>query len=302
MNQAGKSAALAGVLCLLGAAVMAAPAPAQSLRVTLQSKQRLVEQQLTQSPAVLRIRQSQQVQAKKMLAQAQANYARAQQQADAGRTPAAIELLDESLRQIVAASALVPDVTHQAALERSQNAQLREALGTFQALHKSLTNRMAGKTGQTANASVDIGHIDTLVAQADTLMANGQQRQANQVLSQAYRAVVSTLNKILAAETIVYDLKFDSPSEEFRHELARNRSYEELIPIALAQLNTSRATATLAQRHVLQSQQLRAAAQRQADAGAYPVAMKAIQDATEQLQRALRVAGVRVPQSTEITP
>lgn len=297
-----KTAALAGALWWLVAAASAAPAPAESLRVTLQSKQRLVAQQLTQSPAALRIRQSQHASANKMLAQAQAHYAKAQQLEDAGRMPAAIDSLDEALRQIVAASKLVPDVAYQAALERSQNTQLREALGAFQARHKSLISRMTSKKGQTGAATVDTGRIDAMVAKADVLIASGKQREANGVLNEAYRAVVATLNNMLAAETIVYDLKFDSPAEEFRHELARNRDYEELIPIALVQLNTTRETATLAERHVQQSRQLREAAQQQASAGTYPIALKTLHDATEQLQRALRVAGVRVPQSTEFTP
>lgn len=311
MKIASKTAALAGAVCLLaalapapalaGAARMASPVTADALNITLQSKQRLVEQQLHQSPAVLRIRQSKHGQANRMLAQAQSLYTKAQEQATTARAQAAIELLDEALRQIVAASRLVPDVAHQGALERHQNTQLREALGSFQALHKSLTNRMDGKKAQTATVTVDSARIDAMVAQADALMARGKQREANVLLSDAYRAVVSTLNNMLAAQTIVYDLKFDSPAEEYRHELARNLGYEELVPIALVQLNTAPQTAILTQRHVQQSRHLRLVAQKQAGAGDYPAAMKALQDATEQLQHALRVAGVLVPQSTEFT-
>lgn len=312
MKIASKTAALAGAVCLLAAAASAAPplaaaarldapATADSLRVTLQNKQRLVERQLTQSPAALRIRQSKHAQANKLLAQAQAYHVRAQEQADAGRAQAAMELLDEALRQIMAASKLVPDVAHQAVLERRQNAQLRAALSNFQALHKSLTNRMESKKAQTLNVNADSGRIATMVAQADALIASGKQREANGLLSDAYRTVVSTLINMLAAETIVYGLKFDSPTEEYRHELARNLGYEELIPIALVQLNTAPQTATLAERHVQQSRHLRQVAQKQASGGEYPVALKTMQDATEQLQRALRVAGVLVPQSTEFT-
>ena len=312
MSLAGRTAALAGAICLLATAAGAALPPAgvpsnaaasaDSLNLSLQNKLRLVEHQLNQSPAALRIHQSQHAQANRMLTQARAHYAKAQDQAAAGRLPAAIEWLDEALRKIMAASKLVPDLAHLEALERNQNTQLREALGSFLVLQKSLADRTANKKVQTGSVVTEARRVDALVNQADALIASGNQRQANVFLKEAHRAVILALNDKLAAETIVYDLKFETPAEEFRYELARNLSYEELVPIALAQLNTTRSSATVAERHVQRSRELRAAANKQASTGAYPGAMKALQEATEQLQSALRVAGVLVPKSTEFTP
>ena len=274
---------------------------ASPLRAKLERKLRLVKLVLAQSPALQRIPQSNNAQAKKKLADAQLLYAKAENESNAGRSEAAIRLLDESLRQIASASSLVPDPVEQAAQERSQNTELREAIRTFQALHRSLSSRMATNKQQASTVAVDIDRIDGMVDKGDALVAGGNQHEANVVLNSAYKMVVSTLNKILAAETIVYGLKFDSPAEEFRHELARNRSYEELIPIALAQLHTARETATLAEGSTQQSRELRAAAQKQASGGGYQAAVKTMQDATTHLQRSLRIAGVIVPQSQEVT-
>lgn len=312
MKMMRNTAALAGAVCLLATqasvaqapvavARLAAPTTADSLHLTRLNKQRLVEQQLTQSPAALRIRQSKHAQANKLLAQAQGYYTKAREQSDVKQAQAAIELLDEALRQFVAASRLVPDVTHQVALERHQNTQLREALGIFQVLHKNHSSRMERKKAQTATVAIDRGRIEAMVAQADVLITSGKQREANRLLNDAYRLVVSTLSDMLAAETIVYDLKFDTPVEEYRHELARNLGYEELIPIALVQMNTAAQSVVLAERHVQQSRHLRQVAHQQVGGGDYAGAMKTMQDATEQLQRALRVAGVVVPQTTEFT-
>ena len=275
---------------------------ANPLRMTLESKLRLVKLQLAQSPAAQRIRQSNNAPAKRKLADAQAHYAKAQAESNAGRPETALQLLDESLRQIVSASSLVPDVAQQAAQERSRNTDLREAIHTFQSLHKNLSNRMATRKGQTATVAAEIGQIDAMVDKADALVASGNQYEANVVLNAAYKIVVSTLNKILAAETIVYGLKFDSPTDEFRHELARNRSYEELIPIALAQLNSTRESATLAERYVQQSRDLREASQKQASGGDHHAAVKTLQLATSHLQRSLRIAGLVVPQSPGSMP
>lgn len=317
MNNGRKNVSFAWVaLMLTGAALAADPMSAtvkpgaqgtpeigaSYLPVTLERKQRLVQLLLAQSPAVKRIPQSNSSQAKKKLAEAQSLYAKAEGESSAGRTEAAIKLLDESLRQIASASSLVPDSVEQAARERSRNVELREAINTFQTLHKSLLSRMSTNKLQVPAVAANIDRIDSMVDKADALVAEGNQHEANVVLNTTYKMVVSTLNKILAAETIVYGLKFDSPADEFRHELARNRSYEELIPIALAQLNTARETATLAERSAQQSRDLRAAAQKQASGGDDRAAVKTIQVATSHLQRSLRIAGVVLPQYQEVPP
>lgn len=318
MRNGSKSAPFAWALLLLAGAVSAvepmAPGAAKSnlpsaaetsanpLHLTLESKLRLVTQLLAQSPAVQRILQSNSTQAKQQLADARAFYAKAQAESIAGGAGAAIQLLDESLRQIALASNLVPDVAQQEAHERSQNAALREAIRTFETLYNSLSSRMAKTNVQTAAVTFDIGRVDGMVEKADDLIVSGKQHEANMVLTNAYRMVVTALNKMLAAATIVYDLTFASPMDEYRYEVARNRSYEELIPIALAPLNAASETAVLAGRYVQRSRDLRDAAQKQATSGEYTSALKTIQDATASLQHSLRIAGVVVPQSTEFTP
>lgn len=315
MKNGRKGATLvSAVLMLAGSAsaaepVGAAPNTAESgaevrpdaERVTLASKLRLVKLLLDASPAVKRIPQSSNAQAKKKLADAQVFFAKAESESKAGRGDAAIQLLDEALREIVSASRLVPDAAQLAAQERTRNTELRESIRNFQLLHKNASNR-AAKKAQAPAAAADLGRLDGMVEKADALIAAGNQHEANLLLNDAYKIAVAALNKMLTSETLVYSLKFDTPAEEFQYELARNRSYEELIPIALAQLNTKPETATLAERYVQQSRDLRDAAQKQAGSGDYPAALKNIQDATSHLQRSLRIAGVVVPQSPEIKP
>lgn len=293
-----KSALLAGALMLLTAAASAAD-PA---RVTLERKQQLVKQLLTQSPAVQRILQSDSVPAQNKLADAQSLYAKAGVEASAGHAEAALQLLDDSLRQISLASSMVPDIEQQSAKERSQNVHLREAIRTFQALRKTFASRMPAANVQSAEAMPGMGALDGMVVRADELMASGHQHDANVVLRKTYQSVVAALNTMLAAETIVYGAKFDSPADEFRHEMARNSSYEELIPIALAQLNATRDKASVAERYVQQSRDLRVAAQKPASNGDYATAIRTIHSATAHLQNALGIAGVVVPQSSEFTP
>lgn len=279
-----------------------AEADGSRLWSALQSKLQLVKLQLTRSPAVQRVQQGDHAVAKQRLADAQLAYERAAVEAGAGRQDAAIKLLDQALRDIVAASNLVPDPAQAAARVRSQNQELRAAIRMFHALHKGLSSRMGSIKLHAPSVGADIDRIDGMVERADALLAGGQQQEANLLLSDAHQMVVSALNRMLTAETIVYALKFDSPAEEFRHELARNQSLEELVPIALARLNVSTDAAALAERYVRLSRGLVDAAQRQTGDGNYRGALKSLQDATNHLERALRIAGLVVPQSPEIKP
>lgn len=279
-----------------------AEAAARSPQAALENKTRLVKLLLAQSPAVQRIPQSGNAQAKKKLAEAQALYAKAADEAAGGRTDAAIKLLDEALREIVSASRLVPDPAQAASQERSRYAAMIETVRTFAGLHQNVSARMAAKNVQASAKPLDPARVNGMMEKAEALAAGGNHKDANALLNGAYKELVASLNRMLLAETIVYDLKFDTPADEFRHELARNRSYEELVPLAVAQLNVPRETALLAERYVQQGRSLREQAQKQGSGGDYAAALKTIQDATGQIQRALRIAGLIVPQSTEDKP
>lgn len=301
-------------LLLAGAALAAeppsgAPAPeppgrlegkAQSQGLALSHKLRLTKQQLTQSPSVKRILQSDNAEAKTKLTEAQALYEKADLEATAGRADAGLKLVDESLKLIVLAAKLAPDAALQAAQERRQNTELREAIRTFHLLHKNLTNRLAAVNSPAPAVDSEIARLDAMTSQADALVASGNQREANVVLNHAHRIVVSTLNKMLMSETIVYDLKFETPADEFQHELAKNLGLEELVPLALAQVKLPRETVGLADSYVQQSRELRNTAQRQVSSGDYTAALKSIQEASVQLQHSLRIAGIVVAQSLEI--
>jgi hypothetical protein len=293
------AATAAGVAAPVFAQAPAGAEAAVSMQALLESKTRLVKLLLSQSPAMIRIPQSSNAQAKKKLADAQALFAKATSEAGAGNQASAIRMLDEALREIVAASRMVPDAAQLASQERARYAGLSEATRTFLNLYKGVSAKLPGKAGA---AALDVAGINGMIGKAETLAASGSHKEANAVLNDAYKTVVAALNRILMAETIVYDQKFDTPADEYRYELARNRNYEELVPLAMSQLNPPRESVATSESYVKQSKNLRDTAEKQAASGDYQNALKTIQDATLHLQRSLRAAGVIVPQTTESKP
>lgn len=301
----GKHVLVVAALALGGAAaaegtaapsVINASSEVGAARASFDSKLQLVKTILAQSPGVQRIPQSDNAQAKKLLADAQALCVSAEAEANAGHVSAALKQVDEALRSLAAASHLVPDRAQAEAQERAHYAELRDTIRTFLNLHKNLAAHIVAAKAQGSAVTLDVARIDTLVEKAERKAADSNFQEANALLGDACKFVVSALNRMMTAETITYGLKFETPAEEFQYELARNTNYEGLVPIALAQRNATREATALADSHVRQSRDLRAAAQQHAAGGDYGAALKAIQEATGHLQSSLRIAGVVVPQ------
>ena len=276
-------------------------AKTKSMAAAAASKLRLIHHQLTQSSLTQRIQQSPHAEAGAKLAEALALYEKAQLEFTAGQFGIANNLADDSLRLIVVTSKLAPDTVQRLAQEKTRNTELREAIRTFNLLYQSLGKRMAEINAHRPLGDADLARVNGMVDKADALTASGNHPEAHILLNSAHLIVVSTLNRMLMAQTIVYDLKFDSPAEEFRYEVARNIGFEELIPVALERLVVTRETANLAEKYVQQSRDLRNTAQKLASDGEFRAALKNIQDASALLQRSLRIAGVVVPQTPELT-
>lgn len=268
-------------------------------RAALENKTRLVSVLLAQSPAVQRIPGSGNAEAIKMLADARALHDAAAGEAAAGRTDAAIGMLNQSLQKISLAARLVPDPAQQLALERARYTALKESTRAFANMHQGLLARMAERKAGPPAPAFDSDKVNAVLAQAADHAAANRYVQANTALQGAYNSVVASLNRLLMAKTIVYDKTFDTPADEYRHELARNRSYEDLVPLALMQLKPAPEIAAQSERSAQESRVLRDTAQQQAGRGDYAAALKTLHEATGHLQRSLRIAGVVVPQPLE---
>lgn len=267
----------------------------QSPQEMIQRKLQLVHLLLTQSPALERATRSDNAAVKQQVAAVQTLYAKANEALSAGNATEAGKFLDEALRLIATISRLVPDPLQAEAEQRTRYAELLEGVQAFQKTHQTICDRLSPTSGPAPAVAADLDRIRGLMEQARTSAHTGRYGEANKLLAQAHETVVSALNKMLASATLVYDLKFKSAAEEFDYEAARYRSYEELIPIAYAELKPSSGAVILSERYVQESRATRDLAQQQAARSDYRSAIKALQEATGRLQTALRAVGLVVP-------
>jgi hypothetical protein len=146
--------------------------------------------------------------------------------------------------------------------------------------------------GETAAVDYDKKLVAGLMEDAEKLTKKNDYVSANRKLEQAQGIITTAIQQMLNSQTIVYDLNFESPQEEYEYELKRFGGYEELIPIAVEQKQPNEGTKKLMQSFVEKGQKKRNIAIETANGGDYPRAVAMLQDATKEIRRALRMVGV----------
>ena len=146
--------------------------------------------------------------------------------------------------------------------------------------------------GDQSAVDYDKKQVATLMDEAQKLADKNDYVNANKKLEQAQHLITAAIQKMLHSQTIVYDLNFETPQEEYEYELKRFGGYEELIPVAVEQKKPNEGTKKLMDSFVEKGQKKRDIAIETAKEGDYPRAIAMMQDATKDIRRALRMVGV----------
>jgi len=138
----------------------------------------------------------------------------------------------------------------------------------------------------------DAKEVARLLAEADNLAKSNSFKQAINKARLAERAIAEAMNAMLGSRTLVYELKFDTPKDEYEYEVNRYRSYMELIPVAIEVKKPAKASVDLMQRYVDKGQFFHDKSQESASVGNYTEALVIIKDATMEVRRGLMLLGV----------
>jgi hypothetical protein len=265
---------------------------------TVEQKLQMVDRLLFNSPVAARVSSSQNEEARRHLLNARELSTHGRALAGTGQLRGADALLNEATWEIGRAQQLVPD---QAARLVDERARFDQLSGSVAAL---LRTYQLGVSGQgvitlrpeaTAERNVTraMAAVDQARAQADA----GQLPEANRTLDQALSLLLKDALHRLDGQTLVYDRRFASTRDEFAYELARHRSLDGLVPLAVLEYRPSREAQVLIDRYVKQARDHRARAESQAGAADHANALLSLSEGTESLQRALQAAGLSVPQT-----
>ena len=229
--------------------------------------------------------------AKNALSSANAKLKIARQELVGGNASHALTLADEALKLI---AVVTKSSSNEEAIkvQRDRYSEAIDTLKNFQDSHKQSFERTVKKRGVAAAVDYDHAKVDGLVSDARALNDKGQHEKATQLLIKAERLVTQAIQAMLNAQTIVYDLNFESPADEYEYERKRFVSYEELIPIAIEEKKPAEPVVKLMDTYVAKGRARKVEAEGKAKAGNYPEAISLMLAATEEIQRALRLAGV----------
>jgi len=177
--------------------------------------------------------------------------------------------------------------------EQRRYAEMLGNVRNFEASYHRNVEKIKQSRGDQAVAPLDQDRLDDLKQRAEELAGKGSFTEANKLLHEAQRLVSGALSKTFAGEMIVYDKTFATPADEYYYEEARYKSYEELIPLAIEQKQPTESTLALMNDFVEKGKALASQAKQQAVKGDHKTAITTMQQATEHIIRALRVAGVQ---------
>ncbi len=224
-----------------------------------------------------------------MVAQAKQQLSAARSALSGGQHAQAMTAVDEALRLMNSATRLVPDESS-VVDEKARYAELREQATGFEASYSANEARgIKPKAGQ----ALDRGAYDRLIKDAESLAAKGDYAAANDKLDDANRLVSAALSAMLHGQEVVYDKNFATPQEQYEFELARYKSYEELVPVAIEERKPMPRTVQMMDELVARSAEIHGEAVALAAKGDYKMAIMALEAATQRVQRALRLAGVQ---------
>ncbi len=279
-----------------------AQAPAQqggaNIPAGLVQKQAFARSLIEDASVAERIQASQDAEAIGLFALAKDSYSSALAAIKDGSFASAEKQLNDAMSAMGKARRRVPDA---AALAIKQRAEYEEKLESVESLKKSYLSylksagrKSGAKDGETEE-SAKLG-ISRLMEAAKKHATENQMGDALRALEKAEQVMRSAMNRVLGSAVLDYTPKFESPAEEYAYELDRNRSYLELIPVAIAQLKPTdeakKNVEGLVERNRVAIEQAREYAGKQD----YSRALSSIHTGTGYLQLALTAAGLVVSQ------
>jgi len=229
--------------------------------------------------------------AKQLVAAAKKKLDEGREQSSAGALPEALVLADQSLKMLSEASRLVPgdeEIAQQAESYKTTLAEIQD----YQKSYQDNIKRMEKSGGVADDARLDEKKLAATLAQAKSSAEKKDYVRANKLLQQARTTVTGALHKILDSKTIVYDLNFDTPADEYDYELMRFAGYEELIPVAIEAKKPAPGAIKLMESFLSKARSRRDEAVAKAEVGDYPMAIAMLLQATKTVRRALRMVGV----------
>lgn len=259
-----------------------------------QLKQRLDFSDMTinQSDAAKRIMASSNAEAKAKHKEAQEKLAAAVSAFNAGDLALAKSKADEASKLMGEAMRLVPS-EYMVTKAKARYADLLTGIEGLEASYAQNYAVISKEPGGKHLQPLDSAKIRKAMDTARVLYSEAKYDKANEVLAATLSDVSVALNKMLANRTMSYEMKFDSPDQEYLYELARFHHFEELIPLALEQKQPTKDLQAQMDAYIAKARMKRDQAAAAARHKNFAAAIDKIKDAADDIESGLKLIGVR---------
>lgn len=276
---------LAAALLPLWAVAQTAPHSTGGLGQLARQKEAMVGRLLMESPLARRILESDVAEAQRLLDEARTHHVEAKRALDAGQDEAANASLDAAMRAMHEARKLLPQ---SATALPDARTRYDAVLASTLSLREGFVARLSAQAQDVDSLSL----VDGLIDESRSYAAAGRYAPAMESLGKAEKLLSTAHKALVGDQTLEYRKQFDSPEQVFLDAMARNSSFADLVPVAIAQLKPDAAMIERLNAAVLASREARKQASESARIGRYDAATLMIDDATRVIEERLAEAGL----------
>jgi hypothetical protein len=130
---------------------------------------------------------------------------------------------------------------------------------------------------------------------AEALLKDGKTAEAKTHIDRAYVATKLSVERARTGETLLRELSFDTPKDEYEYELDRNDTHRMLLSVLLDDKMKNERIRNRVDEFVAASEKLRVQALAFAGNKEFKLAIQTMEASTKELVKAIRSAGVYIP-------
>ncbi len=226
-----------------------------------------------------------------MKTQAQAHFDKAKNLVDSGDSEAAEAELREAIRLLTSAARAANGAAKVSKKQSDDYGSRKESVTALATAH----DRIATEKGMKDMNEALQERVAADLAASDKLLAQGKGDEARATLDATYETVKASLEGLRSGDTLVRELNFETPEDEYHYELDRNDTHRMLVEVLLAEKMQASPMRKTADGFIAKAGELRQQAEQAAGKKKFEEAIRLLEDSTKEFIRAIRSAGVYIP-------
>lgn len=248
-----------------------------------------VEQLVNHSSAATQISQGDNAEAKALQEQAKHELEKAKRAQESGDTQAVSDALNKAKGAMFQAMRLSGEKVVKEKQQKDFNTRVQSVNALLEAHKRIRTEKNLAQPAQDVEE-----HVITEIQKAHAEFNKGQIAKAIELADAAYLSVKLSVTRLRDGDTLVRELHFETKQDEYQYELERNKTHQILVNVVLKE-KISAQMSMLMKIPMAKAEELHKQAEQEAAKGDYDKAIETLDQSTQQIIRAIRMAGIYIP-------